>query len=172
MILFLPEPSGKEPTRFAFLLLLKLFPRGESPSASSQRSKFRKPLRSSRLCPNARFLAPEEEARERARSTTPPSGSFLACHLPVEEAIIKNLSNIISASKTTLLRCGTQFASYLRLIVQQRQPSAWAIKQFRCYNSTPRSEDFPKGKICFETFSIVSAPYRAGSWRPNYRRGR
>ena len=44
----------EEPRRLTFLLLSKILPRGGFPSASSQRSKLCKPLRSSRLCSDAR----------------------------------------------------------------------------------------------------------------------
>ena len=47
-------PSGKEPRELSFTALLNFLPRGGFPSASSQRSKLCKPLRSSRLCSDAR----------------------------------------------------------------------------------------------------------------------
>ena len=57
-----PSPRGpcvfipREPS------FLKSLPRGGFPSASSQRSKFRKPLRSSRLCSDARSSRAVEPA--------------------------------------------------------------------------------------------------------------
>ena len=54
--LFLGTP-GEEPRRLTFAVLPKSLSRAGFPCASSQRSKFRKPLRSSRLCFDARFLA-------------------------------------------------------------------------------------------------------------------
>ena len=59
-----------------------------------------------------------------------------------------------SASKTTLLRCGTQFASYQGLSVfRMRDKLAGRKSSLKSRQLTPRREDFPKGKICGETFS-------------------
>ena len=47
-------PRGEEPRRLTFAVLPKSLSRAGFPCASSQRSKFRKPLRFSRLCFDAR----------------------------------------------------------------------------------------------------------------------
>ena len=121
---------------FAGALSYEFLPRGGLPSAAGLN------------LPLTRGLLSERDNKVRGRNRCLKSTKFTPRREDFQKGKIcgETFSHIISTSKTTLLRCGTQFASYQRLIVREGQQGAWAKPLLKINKVYPSPRRFPEGK--------------------------